>query len=254
MEQDPPNECPDPESDSTAQNRRHLEERVRAAGASRDTGSVRLVETHKYRDEIIELLAAGWTPRSLNQMLGRMFSDYEPVQPRTLNRYRRDCIKADQMRPLEEYERRLRDEHVLLDPIRLLAAEIIVQQGRVQKALDLEKQLGGVVLPAVGAEIDRLARLADEYQVALERLGIMKRQEPEFAASPTASQTVNVYQVLADQVSILAPEDRQQLADLLDRVRLARAQARIAEVDARVQASLPKPEGNGTGEGPPEGK
>ncbi len=143
------------------------------------------------------------------------------------------------MRPLEEFQRRLRDEHVLMDPIRERAALIVLQEGRVQKAIRLEQQLEGVVLPAVRAEIEALARLWDGYEAALERLGLGRRPDSQLAAAPAVQQTVNIYEILADQVAILPPEQRQQLADVLDNIRETRARARMAEVEARVRASLP---------------
>jgi hypothetical protein len=109
-------------------------------------------------------------------MLSRLHPDYEPVAVRTLNWYRRERIRLEMMRPLEEYQRRLRDEHVLMDPIRERAALILLQEARVQKAINLEQQLEGVVLPAVGQEIERPQ---DWSRVVLEGnlLGALKRAE-----------------------------------------------------------------------------
>lgn len=201
----------------------------------------------------MELLAAGWSTRSINQMLGRMFPDYEPVPKNTLNDYRRQRIRADMMRPLEEYQRRLRDEHVLMDPVRERAALIVLQEARVQRALDLEEKLEGVVLPSVGQEIDRLANLWDRYEQALGRIGMVRGPDGHVTVNaPAVQQQVNVYEILTEQVAVRDPVDREQLAGALDRVRQAQARARLQEVEARVRTSLP-PGYPGNGREPEEG-
>jgi hypothetical protein len=55
---------------------------------ARKPGPEPVVDRHPYREDIIGLLAAGWSPRSLNQMLGRQHPDYVPVPVRTLARYK----------------------------------------------------------------------------------------------------------------------------------------------------------------------
>ena len=111
---------------------------------------------------------------------------YAEIPNRTLQQYRRDHLDDKTMRPLEKYERQLRDEHVLVDTVRMRSAALLCQQGQVQRAIDAQTALEAqataeqqgkpvlVVSPTVGAELERLVRLADSYDQALYRLGLLQ--------------------------------------------------------------------------------
>jgi len=99
-------------------------------GSVRKPGPEPLIDRHAYHDEILEFLAAGWSAPTLNAMLGRLHHDYTPVPVRTLYRYKAR-LNPKVRRPLEEYQSRLRDDHVLIDTIRERAALILVQQAQV---------------------------------------------------------------------------------------------------------------------------
>jgi hypothetical protein len=199
-------------------------------------GRPAIVGHHPYREQIEELLCAGWSTRTLNQRLSAVFPDYVPVSPWALNRYRRTRLQH-RLRPMEEYERRLRDEHVLLDPIRSRAALIILQQARVAKAIQLEDQLTGVVLSIAGTEISRLAGLWDHYEASLERMGFVRHEGGEVVIN--APTQIKVIDELEKQMAEFPDHLRAQFADALRHAREARAKARMGEVEERVRASLP---------------
>lgn len=112
-----------------------------------------------------------------------------PIANRTLHRYKREHLADKVRRPLEAYQRRLEEEHVLIDTVRERAALILAQQARVQKALDLKARPAGglahgapgIVTEAAGREIDRLTRLYDGYDEAVYKLGLVRRANGDFS-------------------------------------------------------------------------
>lgn len=205
-----------------------------------------IIDRHPYREQIEAALLAGWSPRNIDQWLRRLYPDYQPVNTETLKWYRRERLKG-RMRPLEAFERKLEDEHLLLDPIREIVILIALQKARVQKAIDLEERLEGVVLPVVGAEIERLAKFSAQYVEVMRDIGYLDKVAPPSEAQPLAGVTVNVniQEVLAQQVNEMPPELRREFAALLEKARVARMEARIAAVDERVIQMLPEPNGGG---------
>jgi len=197
-----------------------------------------VIERHRYRVEIEDLLAAGWAPRTLNVLLGRLHGDYVPVPERTLRWHREHRLPKTRLRPLEAYERMLRDDQVLLDTVREKAALVVLQKARLSRALALEEQMPGVVLPQVGYEMDRLMRLLESYERSLERVGLLPKEPPGPAVA--VSQTVNVREALQAQLADMPAELREQVRRWLEQERLARLEAEIAPIEARVR-NVPAP-------------
>jgi len=120
---------------------------------------------------------------------------------------------------------------------------VVLQQERVQKAIQLEQQVGnGVILPVVGHEIDRLARLWDDYDRACDHAGLIR---PDRAALEmrVKGETVNVHVLLQQQINALPESLRRRFADVLREARELREAQEIAVVDAEVAKTLPKPNG-----------
>ncbi len=197
-----------------------------------------VVERHRYRVEIEDLLAAGWAARTLNVLLGRLHSDYVPVAERTLRWHREHRLPKTRLRPMEAYERMLRDDQVLLDTVREKAALVVLQKARLSRAVALEEQMSGVVLPQVGYEMDRLAKLLESYERSLERVGLLPKEPPGPAVA--VSQTVNVREALQAQLADMPAELREQVGRWLEQERLARLEAEIAPIEARVR-NVPAP-------------
>ena len=197
-----------------------------------------VVERHRYRVEIEDLLAAGWAPRTLNVLLGRLHSDYVPAAERTLRWHREHRLPKTRLRPVEAYERMLRDDQVLLDTVREKAALVALQKARLSRALALEEQMAGVVLPQIGYELDRLIKLLEAYERSVEMVGLLPKALP--AETVAAPSTVNVIELVRAEMSYLPPEPREQLERLLHQARYARIEAEIAPIEARVR-NVPAP-------------
>ncbi|HLJ58846.1 MAG TPA: hypothetical protein VKZ50_03855 [bacterium] len=197
-----------------------------------------VVERHQYRQGIEDLLAAGWAPRTLNTILGRLHSDYVPVPDRTLRWHREYRLPKTRFRPAEAYERMLRDDQVLLDTVREKAALVVLQKARLSRTLVLEERLPGIVLPQVGHEMDRLVKLVESYERSLEVVGLLPNESR--GPTVTVSQTVNVHEVVEAQLAGMPAELREQLGRWLERARLARVEARLKPIEARVR-NVPAP-------------
>lgn len=215
-----------------------------------------LVLQHPYREEIEGLLRAGWSPRMVNLALSRMYAKairpYEPVGETTLRRYKA-AMKAVDMRPVAEWEKKLADEHVLLDTVRMRGAMLITQGERVQKALEFETTMnqGGmnVVLPLARFEIETWLRIASEYDEAVER-ALGKQPSMTLINAPLAT-TVQVANV--DPVDLLAAEIRRMPESLRDKMvswleqrRQERRDAKVREATDRAKALMPPLNGAGT--------
>ena len=108
---------------------------------------------------------------------------------RTLHRYKPCALGRRCGGRWRRTRARLEDDHVLIDTIRERAALILVQQARVQKALDLKARPAGglahgapgIVTEAAGREIDRLTRLYDGYDEAVYKLGLVRRANGDFS-------------------------------------------------------------------------
>jgi hypothetical protein len=164
-----------------------------------------VVAAHRHREEIETLLCAGWSARMVNQHLGRVYPDYVPVPERTLQWHRKTQLQG-RLRPTEEWERQLQEEHMLLDSFRTRAALIVVQKARLQKVLDQEEQRAGVS-PGAGREIDRLARLLDAYDAAADKYGIGRG---------AARNEMTLEQYLHQEIETLPTEVRYELAAVLE--------------------------------------
>jgi hypothetical protein len=205
------------------------------------------VQQHRYRQEIEDLLAAGWTPRNLNAFMRRQHADYEPVADRTLRRYR-DRFIAGRVRQVAKYEKMLDDEHVLLDTIRMKAGVLLFQQLRLDRAIEMEEKLGGMVLDQVGKEAERLVRMAESYEQSLQMLGVLPRDPGTLGPAVNVTQqnlVVAISQQLDEQIDRLIeripPELRPQLGRQLEAERTAEAEERIKALEAEVRARAPAP-------------
>lgn len=200
--------------------------------------------------------AAGWSAASTNAALKRLCPGYVEIPNRTLQQYRRDHLDEKTMRPLEKYERQLRDEHVLVDTVRMRSAALLVQQAQVQKAIEAQAALEAqatqaagvkvVVSPSVGNELERLVRLSDSYDAALYRLGLLQTgqgAEVVPVGTPAPQQTINVFEIINASLEGLDGPMREKLFALLRELKAAKAAARMALTDARIAARMPDPPG-----------
>lgn len=202
-----------------------------------------MVERHLYRQEIEELLAARWAPRNINMFLARQHTDYAPVPERTLRRYRAKRL-AGRMRQAAQYEKLLEDDHVLLDTIRMKAGLVLFQQQRLDRAIEMEEQLGGIVLDQVGKEAERLVRMLDSYEQSLQLHGVLPRDSRTLASGGVhvAQQnvTVLVTKQIVEEVDRLVeriPEEvRAPLGSALQVQRLAESDERIKKIETEVQS------------------
>jgi len=197
------------------------------------------IESHRYRDDIEALLVAGWSPRNINDHLGRIYPDYSPVHEKALQRWRHEHLKGVRL-PLEKYEEQLRDEHVFLDTMRGRSAVIAIQKARLQRFLDAEVDMSasaearGDAALATGFEITRLARLFDSYDKAAVAYGLGRSVQRQHAMS--------VEEYIQAEMASLPVEVRVRLADMLRELREERMKAELAEVDEERRRMLPPPE------------
>ncbi len=196
-----------------------------------------VVELHKYRADIEELLIMGWTPTNLNRFLGRLHRDYEPVSRATLFRYKKDRL-AQRVRPPHDYEQALEEGHSLIDTVRERAALIVLQKARVNKAVNKEKTFDSV-MRGFREEIETLARLLVDYDTCLEKHGLLTRAGPVMIGGPNSTVNVQMGDVLAQQIDDLPPELRARVAEVIERIRDERLKKEVEEGEAEMRALLP---------------
>lgn len=133
--------------------------------------------------------------------------------------------------------------------VRMKAGLILFQQQRLDRAIEMEDQLGGVVLDQVGKGIERLAKLADSYEQSLQLLGVLPRDPgtlvPGALKLTQHNVTVFVAKQINEEVSRLVeriPEElRAPLGHALEAARLAESNDRLKEIEARVRSRAPAP-------------
>jgi hypothetical protein len=209
-------------------------------GVKGRSGRRSVMSTHRFAKEIEVLLCAGWAPQSINQRLRILFPDYTPVSERVMERWRRVKL-SDRLRPLVKFERELRDEHVLLDTVRGRAALIMLQRERVQRAVDFEQTMGGMVLQATRQEIETLGKLLEQYENALEMTGWVGRSSVAIQVMPPGQPPVDVESVIREQLEQMPEEARALMVQALEAARKARLRERVKEAEAKIAASLPAP-------------
>src|SRR5690242_16339533 len=109
------------------------------------------------------------------------------------------------------------------------AGLVLFQQQRLDRTIDMESQLGGVILDQVGKEAERLVRMLDSYEQSLQLLGVLPR-DPGTLASGAINLTqqnfvVTVTRQVNEEVGRLIeqiPEElRGPLGSALEKQRLA---------------------------------
>ncbi len=213
------------------------------------SGRRSVMSSHKFAQEIEILLIAGWAPQSVNLRLRMLFPNYEPVSERVLERWKRLKLR-DRLRPLMKYEEALKDEHVLIDTLRNKAALIMLQKERVQKALDLEATMGGIVMDTTRKEILTLGELLAQYEHALVEAGWVGCSSVAIQVMPPGQPPIDVESVMREQLEQMPEEARALMVQALEAARKARLRERVREAEAKIAASLPPPAPKGGSEIP----
>jgi hypothetical protein len=141
--------------------------------------------------------------------------------------------------------REMRADGTILDHEYVEVVARLVEERQTHSRETRLAQMTGIVLPVVGQEIDRLAKLWDGYEAACERIGLTPDSRKPVMVNAPALQQINVYDEITKQMADWPEEARQKFADALRIARETHVAARMAEVDARVRASLPVASGEG---------
>jgi len=204
----------------------------------RGVGRPHVLEGHKYRQQIEDLLIGGYTPGRVNQSLGKMYPDYIAPALKTLYDWREERLK-ERVRVRKEFERVLAEEQFMTDVLQDLSVQIELQRGRVQRILDIEKEKGpGKMIAEIGFETDRLVNYLMKYrEVFNEEFGSKSK-----AGTPVnlvvGQQVIGAKEYMEQVMAGMSEEAKQKIGDIMRQERLVREEA---EVEVARKSMLPAP-------------
>ena len=134
----------------------------------------------KYKDEIIDCLKSGWSPRMVVEYLRWRYGD-DPEIPslRTIERYRKRVLTEGAVLPPSIIREKLKGIDYKVNLIAHLSRLVPLLEDRVARGLEVERNMGGLLASATDKAIETYLKVLQEYRYVAQCLGVFPSKEGE---------------------------------------------------------------------------